>query len=295
MYILSTNFCNEPGVLNAFLIIKTILNVIKIIVPIILIIVCMLEIGKAVAANEDTLNKLYPKIITKLIAAVVIFLVPSIINLSINVIDSGNDYSTSSCWTNANKDTIASLELLKEAKRQEEKELMEMDHYISVYSIHTGNFTTLPEKMMSLALEQVGNKGVKYQSAYGMLNSEWCLIFTWWVANEVGVYPSKISYKSASTNAMYKYLNETEETNVSWENSIAKGGNYTPKKGDYIFFSYESGYVVTHVGLVVSIFNGQITYVDGNGGSGRTQADRKVALRKVKTDSKKISGYGLWY
>ena len=76
-------------------IITTIVNVIKIGVPIILIILGMIDMGKAVASQkEDEIKKGQKTLISRCIAAGIVFFVVAIVQLLINIIAPGNDKET---------------------------------------------------------------------------------------------------------------------------------------------------------------------------------------------------------
>lgn len=104
MYILF-DWCSQPGVLSVFKMIKTILNVIRFIVPIILIIAVTIDIIKSMTNPESKENG--KNIGNRLIAAIIVFLVPTIVNLIMNLVDislgsgEGYDYNISECWKNA--------------------------------------------------------------------------------------------------------------------------------------------------------------------------------------------------
>lgn len=104
MYMLF-NWCNESGVISVFKIIKAVLNVIRLAVPIGLIVWTMIELFKNVLNPDDKDSK--KKIMNRAIAAVIVFLVPVIVNLVMNLVDiglgsgSGYDYNVSECWKKA--------------------------------------------------------------------------------------------------------------------------------------------------------------------------------------------------
>lgn len=74
---------------------------IKVVVPIILIIVGMLDMGKAVTLkDEGEIKKAQNSLIKKLIAAVIVFLVPTLVGLIMGVIGS-NDWKNCAACINA--------------------------------------------------------------------------------------------------------------------------------------------------------------------------------------------------
>ena len=73
-------------------IIKTIYDLIKIVVPIILIILGMLDMGKAVASQkEDEIKKGQKTLISRCIAAAIVFFVFAIVQLLLGVVGEGSD------------------------------------------------------------------------------------------------------------------------------------------------------------------------------------------------------------
>ena len=78
--------------------VSTIVNVIKIGVPILLIVFGMLDLGKAVMAQkEDDIKKGQKTFISRLIAAVIVFFVVAIVQLILNVIAKADD-SNAGIW-----------------------------------------------------------------------------------------------------------------------------------------------------------------------------------------------------
>ena len=101
MYILF-DWCAQDGVIKVFKMIKVILQVIRIIIPIILVVMTILDVTKQVINPNEKDGK--TKIVNRLIAAIIIFLIPTVINLVMNVVDiglgsgEGYDYNISDCW-----------------------------------------------------------------------------------------------------------------------------------------------------------------------------------------------------
>ena len=80
-------FCNR-GMLTAFAIVGYLLLAARIIVPLILIIMGSIDLGKAVIANkDDEIKSSIQSLIRRTIIGIIIFFVPVIINLLLNAID----------------------------------------------------------------------------------------------------------------------------------------------------------------------------------------------------------------
>ena len=123
MYIFS--ICENPNILRVILFIKTLLNIVKFMIPMGLIIMVSLDISKGVISGEDFLKGL--KIVgNKILAAMIIFLLPTIVNFVMGFVDANTSYE--SCWVNANSNTIEEYQAIyDEKKRLEEEEKKKND------------------------------------------------------------------------------------------------------------------------------------------------------------------------
>lgn len=108
--------CEESNFLSVILYIKNIINIIKIVVPIILILMCTIDLAKKVFNDEEKSTK---AIVSRFIAAVTIFFLPSILNLVLELADQSK-FTETLCWKNANKETIALM-----AQREKKEEVIE--------------------------------------------------------------------------------------------------------------------------------------------------------------------------
>lgn len=104
MYILF-DWCAEDGVLTVFKILKAGLGLVRLLIPIGLIIWTMVDVFKNVLNPDDKDSR--KKILNRVIAAVVVFLIPNLVNLVMNLVDvglgsgKGYDYNISECWKKA--------------------------------------------------------------------------------------------------------------------------------------------------------------------------------------------------
>ena len=86
------NVCENSGIVKSAQIIGWCLFVLKIVVPIVLIIMAMVEIGKAVIASDDkAIHNAIMSLVKKGIAAVIIFFVPSVVALVIHAIGTSSE------------------------------------------------------------------------------------------------------------------------------------------------------------------------------------------------------------
>ena len=96
MFILANSACN--GMDSLVSLVKFALNIIQWVVPIILIVLGTLDLVKAViAGKEDDIKKNQQTLIKRIIAAVIVFLVPVIVTVLMGWIGS-SDWKT--CWKN---------------------------------------------------------------------------------------------------------------------------------------------------------------------------------------------------
>lgn len=95
-------FCNSDMQI-IFNVIITLLDIVKFIIPILLIIYCTIDIFKIIVSKkEDEIKKLRKDIFMKIIYAVIIYLIPYLVPLVLNLIDNlvpmEYDNSWKECW-----------------------------------------------------------------------------------------------------------------------------------------------------------------------------------------------------
>lgn len=73
-------FCNNAGVLSMIRILGIIIEIIKIIIPLLIIVFGMIDFGKVVVSNDDKeINKSTSRIVKRIVAGVLIYFIPTII------------------------------------------------------------------------------------------------------------------------------------------------------------------------------------------------------------------------
>ena len=95
-------FCEQNGVLQAFKIIGLILFVVKILVPVLLIVLGTIDFVKALTNPEEKADKeAINMFVKRLIIGIIIFLIPTILDLLLNFVDGAEDTSKgfSACTT----------------------------------------------------------------------------------------------------------------------------------------------------------------------------------------------------
>lgn len=94
------DFCNDSAELMDFL--HTVLVIFRIVIPVLLIIFGMVDLGKAVvSSDEKAIKSSTSSLIKKLVAALVIFFLPTIVSAIINLTgakdENGNPVGSSKC------------------------------------------------------------------------------------------------------------------------------------------------------------------------------------------------------
>lgn len=166
---------------------------------------------------------------------------------------------------------------------------------------------SLSANMVNLALSQQGVSGRpnKYTYWLGSISGypdngysyPWCATFVSWVIwnteHEGTQLSSILDYKSASVGNYADHIYKSET--LEFKNGPSYGGNYTPKQGDLVFFSWDCDYSgkfpangMDHIGIVVEEKDGKLITIEGN-------TSNSVAQRSYDINSCQLAGYGVWY
>ncbi len=208
------SICNDPGFLEIMVIVKQTINVIKIVAPFILIFMMMFDIIKAVTSGRyDDISKNIKKIPKRLIAAVMIFLVPTVLELLLNLIDEKVDYAN--CITNANYETIQNLYLDRADSYVTQAEETENEYDLnqakaSVTSLSDEELKTKYSKRLEVVQKSIENKkNDKYHK-----NEE---------AYQKAYTKFKESKGNLSLNKLYPYYNQCD---ARWTKVQTSAGLY---------------------------------------------------------------------
>lgn len=130
MYILDLNMCNNSGILTTFMIIGYVITITKIVVPFLLMFKCIKQIAPEIIGGDSIAKHIAP-IAKSLIAALIVFFIPSILNALFTMMSP--DYSSdsyASCVSNANLQKIKQLRA-SEASTDEGSQVIEFEqpHY----------------------------------------------------------------------------------------------------------------------------------------------------------------------
>lgn len=114
-YILDT--INEIGIFRLFLIFKVALTIILTIVPLMLIILVIKDLYEVVFNPDNNKTNLI-KIAKRTISAIIIFLLPTIINYSFTLIEDYDDSKITYYYNNASAETISALNVQYNAEKK---------------------------------------------------------------------------------------------------------------------------------------------------------------------------------
>lgn len=133
------------------------------------------------------------------------------------------------------------------------------------------------DRLINIAMNEAGieegwNNDTKYGEWYGANNQEWCAIFVSWAAHEAGISTSVIP-KFASVGTGKEFFEDRGLFRYS--------DQYTPKKGDIIFFL--NG--ISHTGIVTKVKDGRVYVIEGN-------SLDMVGERNYSLSDSTITGYG---
>lgn len=122
------NTCEDPSVLRTIYFIKTGLDIIIMLIPIPFIAKITYDLFKnIISSNEDNNKKVLAMSLRRIIYLVILFLIPTIVSVGINKINTLFDYDIewTTCIKNANKSDIEKYQALYDAKIEELKKEQE--------------------------------------------------------------------------------------------------------------------------------------------------------------------------
>lgn len=92
------SICADPSYRKPMLFLGTLLNFVKIIIPIVIIGFGIMDFYKAITSSKDDgLTKAFKSLMIRVIAGVAIFLLPGIVQLVLNMVNEWSDYSNNWC------------------------------------------------------------------------------------------------------------------------------------------------------------------------------------------------------
>lgn len=101
MILFLDDVCSNDDLLNVLSLVRLAIRIIQIAVPIALILLGTIDMGKAViAGDEKKMKEAQKPFIKRIISAVIVFIIPFIVNLVMNFVTTNND-DWKNCWKNA--------------------------------------------------------------------------------------------------------------------------------------------------------------------------------------------------
>ena len=134
--ILNISSCNDPGLGFILKIIRTLFTIIEVVSPIVLIISLLILFTKLLANPED--KKLLNNIKNSIISCIIIFLIPALVNLTMNIL--GEKYTFSECWNSSYSSTGTGRYIEKEKSKDKKSTKVVIDP--STYHGKTTSKTT---------------------------------------------------------------------------------------------------------------------------------------------------------
>ncbi len=134
--------CEDPGVLRVIYLVKIALNIIRYVLPIVLILKVSLDIYKNILAGDTDKESIVKKVGNRIVACIIVFCIPTIIKLLFSLlgnVDIGNIQGKDSflvCFNEASRDLIEELEEIKAEKLSEEEEQKRIEDSVNVQKFY---------------------------------------------------------------------------------------------------------------------------------------------------------------
>ena len=144
------SICSEPETLKVLMIVKTVLNIIRIVVPILLIVSLTILYAKAVTdKDDDLLAKANKSLIPRLLAAILVIFVPMLIKLVLNIASVQNS-EVELCFKNATPEGVlnAYINVADQNIGNVKKSLSRVDYNKSKFSINKIDDERIKESKM---------------------------------------------------------------------------------------------------------------------------------------------------
>lgn len=260
--------CGNYAIASLLDIGRRMVSLVQLLVPIVLISSAIFQLVMMLINPDD--KKGTKKITNKIIAAVVVFFIPTAFDLSIGVFP--DDFSFASCW-----ETAKTMREVSEATKLEYKKVSDVDRKkivgdSTVYEkgkekVDTGGSGSSgasgvgAQRMVNTALAELGNNEGdgshhKYEAFSGLDDSQpWCAAFVTWVGGAAGYLDKNIMPRFTSCDFPNLFSSYGLETHDS---------SYNPSAGDLIFFTWDCSGFTNHVGIVLSYDSNYIYTIEGN-------------------------------
>lgn len=310
MLILEISACDSFSVLGTVLFIKNIIKILSYIVPAILILLVSIDLARAVVANSDDDIKSIQKLaIKRLIAGLIVFFVPLIVETSFSLIENTGS-SWTKCYNNATDDVVETLakadkeKLVKEEKQRKalikaakkskakaEKELAKLREKAkqrkeSESSGGGADVIKIANReykiWKSSGSSQRNSMILKYCKSCGEKSKNpWCAEFVNYSLIESGT-AKKLGLSSfCSANEIHDRVSSGKAKGLTLHKA---GESYVPKPGDMIIFNWDGDSEQDHIGLVEYVKKNTVHTIEGNYGD-------KISKGSFSLNNKNIEAY----
>lgn len=100
------NICANTDLLNILRLVRAAIKFLQIVVPIALILLGTIDMGKAViAGDEKKMKEAQKPFVKRIISAIIVFCIPFIVNLIMNLVTTNNE-EWRTCWNSAGTGTF---------------------------------------------------------------------------------------------------------------------------------------------------------------------------------------------
>ncbi len=321
MYIL-LDACQHPTILRVLYFAYLFWEILAVLIPIGLIVMLMIDFTKAVViSKEDEQVKSMKLVGKRIMYAVFIFATPWLVSVVMGVlgdigVELGGDYTL--CINtvkniSAGTDNIERYDKLLKIEEAKDKQNRNNNNRNNTGTV-TNNGQQIANNLVNLAKGEIGHVGGNKYSRQAD-SVPWCAFFTVWTLKNT---------KYDSSMNLYQYINKeglitsdglacgtmpafrsSNRTNFKFYKSKYYGGDYTPKKGDIIYFwdtswwgfEWDGRNSANHVGIVDYVAGSQVFTVEGNvsGANSTGSATNVVGTIGRSLNSERILGYGSWY
>lgn len=287
--------CDNPSILKLVQLIKIVVYAIQIVVPIILIVTMSLDFAKGVKDGTAP-SKILVTCKNRIIAAIVIFLVPLIVSILLKIV--GQSTLLSSCWNNATSENIEAAQqkyeeeekqrLEEEKKRQEElqeqqKEQEEQNKIDEAYTTSNSHTNSI--------------NGIKYM-IYDQTDSRWGKV-QYPNGKTIGAIGCLITSTAVISSSVDPTITPLSVFNTSARHEYPSNGVITMTGNDYFTCKWGS---ITRETIVKDLSSGKVGVIKVEEGSRFTSSQHYMALIDVSSDGNKIfignyysGGSGGWY
>ncbi len=302
--------CSDYGIIQFVRILRIVFQMIQVIGPILAMLSLAIIFFRLMSNSYDyDSDKKYEKdkarIKNCIIALLVTFFLPVLVNLTMEATFMSNSFQVSACWKaakdyepgggsykenpNINKDKTGTFII-----NPSQYSGKDIDPNASIRNGNSGEInqvssSSLKDAFVDLAVAQKKDPsakgGKKYWSYMGYKSRVgWCASFVTWVAHNAEYNGQKVSsilsHKGAGCTSWISFCKRNKKT--TWH----KGNTYTPQRGDLILFDWNGG-GEDHIGIVTSVTNTAVHTIEGNNGD-------RVRNASYARYSSKIYGYCSW-